>query len=592
MNTTIDFEQYKKEALANKAAAKEALRIKENARQVKKKSKGGASVSKKGSQVAVGSPFPNVATKFDYKRLNIKLLEETAHAAPVARSLWQLQLIAFPWCDFTIIPPESEEEQVDADATKKIQSKIEALDRKVKTAILSAQAMYDVMTYGSAIFEIVWGTDDDGWTIPTAVQRLPAASFRISPAHVTGNTNRYVVGNLLKGIIFDKKPVDADGNPKETGEMQYWQVQDSSGLSVTPVQIPTENIIHIKDARSSFVDGEPYLAGITASISQWEFIRKRFMQTISRVGTPPVKITVGVPQRYLGNDPNAAQQISALPGSSETLADDMMTQLWTYAEALAQNVSADMATVVPEGINYDWQRPTVPINPTDPDQYIIREIIGHIFPRDVLDVLGSAISTSSQPLLDLLKLMVQGWQALCSVPFETELWTKFLEYNGFEGYRIELEWAPLVSPDKQKDVSMALQKFNLHLITLKEARSEVGLETSEEDEAKLKEEYTFYRTGGQQQGGPGGPQDPMAAMFGGGGGQEASAEEDPYAGMFEGEEPETQPNPDEASSLISEGEDLLSQMSQNEASTEDLQVKLNALFNRKYSENLTWLFED
>lgn len=54
MNTTIDFEQYKKDALANKAAAKEALRIKENARQVKKRSKGGASVSKKGSQVAVG----------------------------------------------------------------------------------------------------------------------------------------------------------------------------------------------------------------------------------------------------------------------------------------------------------------------------------------------------------------------------------------------------------------------------------------------------------------------------------------------------------------------------------------------------------
>lgn len=581
----FNYDDYKKQAMQVKQKSAE---IKENARKVKKKT--GATVSKKGT-VAVGTPFPNISTRFDYKRLNIKLLEETAHAAPVARSLWQLQLIAFPWCDFKIIPPESEEEKVDADATKKIQSKIEQLDRKVKTAILSAQAMYDIMTYGSAIFEIVWGTDDDGWTIPTAVQRLPAASFRISPAHVIGNTNRYVVGNLLKGILFDKKPVDADGNPKEVGEMQYWQVQDSSGLSVTPVQIPTENIIHIKDARSSFVDGEPYLAGITASISQWEFIRKRFMQTISRVGTPPVKITVGVPQRYLGNDPNAAQQISALPGSSETLADDMMTQLWTYAEALAQNVSADMATVVPEGINYDWQRPTVPINPTDPDQYIIREIIGHIFPRDVLDVLGSAISTSSQPLLDLLKLMVQGWQALCSVPFETELWTKFLEYNGFEGYRIELEWAPLVSPDTQKDVSMALQKFNLHLITLKEARSEVGLETSEEDEAKLKEEFTFYKTGGQQQGGPGGPQDPMAAMFGGGS-EEGAPPEDPYAGMFGEEEPEVPPNPDEASSLISEGEDLLSQMSQNEDGSENLKIKLNELFNRKYSENLTWLFEN
>lgn len=582
---TFNYDEYKKEALKNKEE-----KIKQNARKPKKSSND-TKVSKRDQQVAVGSPFPNISTKLDYNRISIKLLEETARAAPVARSLWQLQLLSFPFCNYKIISPNKLKE-IDGEATKEILPKIETLDRTIKTAILSAQALFDVITYGSAIFEITWKEDNDGWIVPDVVQRLPAASFRVAPSHVTGNTNRYVVGNLLKGIIFDKNPVDAKGNPKEVGEMQYWQVQDASGLSVTPVQIPTENIIHIKDARSSFVDGEPYLAGITASISQWEFIRKRFMQTISRVGTPPVKITVGVPQRYLGNDPNAAQQISALPGSSETLADDMMTQLWTYAEALAQNVSADMATVVPEGINYDWQRPTVPINPTDPDQYIIREIIGHIFPRDVLDVLGSAISTSSQPLLDLLKLMVQGWQALCSVPFETDLWTKFLEYNGFEGYRIELEWAPLVSPDKQKDVSMALQKFNLHLITLKEARSEVGLETSEEDEAKLKEEYTFYRTGGQQQGGPGGPQDPMAAMFGGVGGQEAPAEEDPYAGMFGGEEPETQPNPDEASSLISEGEDLLSQMSQNEGGSENLQVKLNELFNRKYSENLTWLFED
>ena len=52
---TIDFEQYKKEALANKAAAKEALQIKQNAARQVKKSKGGASVSKKGGQVAVGS---------------------------------------------------------------------------------------------------------------------------------------------------------------------------------------------------------------------------------------------------------------------------------------------------------------------------------------------------------------------------------------------------------------------------------------------------------------------------------------------------------------------------------------------------------
>jgi hypothetical protein len=322
---------------------------------------------------------------------------------------------------------------------------------------------------------------------------------------LSSGNNQYVVGNLLRGIIIDKKEKD----PVQA--KQFWQMQDSSGATSFPVRIPSENVIHIRDAKSRYIDGTPYLLGLTSSISQLEFIRKRMMQTVSRIGAPNAVITVGVPDAYIKE--GAPPQISALPGSSATLTDDMFTQLWGYAAAVSQNLSSDLATVVPNGVKVDWQRPTVPINPTEFDQYIIREITGHIFPRDAVEFIGTAISTSSEPLLDLLKLMVQGWQALCSVPFEQYLWSEFLQKNGFDGYRIELDWAPLVTPDKTKETTMVLQKFNLHIITIKEAREELGLETSDEDIATLVKELGIWKTPGGGQGGMGGQQ-PQGDMQG------------------------------------------------------------------------------
>jgi hypothetical protein len=527
----FSYDDYKKEALAAKGHPKMSLNA---AKKPSRKSGGGSSAKKgtKGSSAVSGTPYPNVSTKFDYRRINIALLEETARSPPVARSLWQLQLVAFPWCDFTVVPPKGSE--LDPKDTEQLEPKIEEIDRRINTAILSAQAMYDIMTYGSAIFEVTWKEDDDGWVVPDVVQRLPASSFRISPSGVTKSTDRYVVGNLLKGIVFDK----------EEQKMQYWQVQNSSGLSVTPVQIPTENIIHIKDSRSQYVDGEPYLAGITSSIAQLEFIRKRMMQTINRVGAPPVKITVGVPKEYMTE---GIQNISsALPGASSTDGDDYFTQLWGYANALAENVTTDAATVIPNGINYDYQRPSIPINPTEPDQYIIREIISHIFPRDILDVLGSAISTSSAPLLDLLKLMVQGWQAICSMPFEQDIWTAFVNKNGFDKYRIELEWAPLVTPDKSKEDSLTLQKLNLHVITVKEARTELGYDTTDEDFNEIVKELGIWKSGPQQPGMGGG------SPFGGGEGEPGASDMTQLP-----EAPGGEPTTEDYSALFNEGNSLL-----------------------------------
>ena len=480
-------------------------------------------ISKKAA--AIGAPFPNVTTYFSGKRTDIKLLEQTARAPPVARSLWQLQLIAFPWFDFKIIPP-SDEDDVDEDQNKELLNKLEEIERRIQTTIMCSQAMYDIITYGSAVFELTWKSDEDGYVVPDVVQRLPAQSFRTTPAGAS-NKNAYIVGNILKGIVFNK----ADN------KYEFYQIQDSYS-SGTPVQIPTEQIIHIKDNRTAYVDGEPYLLGITSTIAQLEFVRKRVMQTASRIGAPKQVATVGIPPEYLkaleaNKIPVAVT--SAVPGvSGGTAADSMLTDLWDLARTVVENQNSDIAVAVPNGIKLDWERPSIPFNPTEIDAYLIKEAIYHIFPRDILEVAAQAISTTSSPLLELLKMMVQGWQSICTIQFENLLWNKFLEYNGFEGYRIEIEWASLIPPDQQKIESMAMAQFNLHTITLNECRTKMGLPPLDpapwmdglSEREILEKEISLWRTGQLPQemgaGGMGGD------MFGGmdmGGEEESLPEE-------------------------------------------------------------------
>jgi len=77
-----------------------------------------------------------------------------------------------------------------------------------------------------------------------------------------------------------------------------------------------------------------------------------------------------------------------------------------------------------------------------------------------------------------------------------------------------------------------LQKFNLHIITLNECRSEIGLPILDPapwmenltDREILEKELTMWRTGGmQQQGGAGGMD--LAALLGG-------SSETPTRGIF------------------------------------------------------------
>ena len=196
-----------------------------------------------------------------------------------------------------------------------------------------------------------------------------------------------------------------------------------------------------------------------------------------------------------------------------------------------ENQSADLAVAVPRGIELSWDQGHVAFNPTEIDNYLIKEAISHIFPRDMLEIQTAAISATSQPLLQLLKMMVQGWQNMCSKAFQEQVWNKFLEYNGYTGWTVTFDWDDLIPQDEQVKQNIALQRFTNHIITLDEARESLGLPALDPapwmegltTREILEKELTLWRNpmvGQQQQGGmPGMPPD-MESMFGGMGGEE------------------------------------------------------------------------
>jgi len=424
-----------------------------------------------------GSAYPSLSLGFDAaKRVDIKTLDMIKRVGPVQRSIRQLRLISFPYFTFKIVPPKDVPE--DSDELRDLINMMEEFDRKyVKTTALCNQAFEDVITYGSAIFEVVWDSID-GWNIPTLVQRLPAKSFSAQASETT-DVNRFMVGNLLKGIAYDR----------QSRTMLYNQSQ-GQGMYVA---IPSDRIIHIRDECSEYVDGESYLAGIVHTIQQLDFVRKRFMQFMNRFGTPQMIATVGVPDSM---QDDMGTQTTLMPGGTSSPSDGVFTQLWEYMSKVVENQSADQAILIPDGAEVKWQSVNAAIDPTVPDAYLIREAILHLFPRDFVDVIAQSISTTSTPLVLLLKMIIQGWQQIVSIPFEEKIWTEFLALNGYEGYRVELEWASVVPVDEEKRDRLAMQEFLAHVITLDQARAKMGLPPlSDEERVQIYEELDVWRSG-------------------------------------------------------------------------------------------------
>jgi len=364
---------------------------------------------------------------------------------PVQGLLLPISKIAFNGYD--IVPRPPEEEKANEAKIAEARRGLRMADKVVQSRSNIRQTFFDTLGFRHSIYNYSLKTEEQ-WTIPDVFKHLPAVSFEAAPDNTRGS-DRYFSDPLLKGIV-----TDADDD-----SIHYWQSQSRSGK---PVEIEADQIFHIQDRTPGELS---YIASIIPTIRQWGFARSQaVMKYLQRVAAPNA---VGVID---------FQYVTAMMGDGQgdegylgTKTMGIPSEVWDYLDKVIKAQSTDTAFLMPPGTKLDY--PTLSARPPiEIDQYLIREITSHLIPVNILDTLGSAISKSSTPALELFQLIVNGWREICARPFE-EFYSKLLEDNGFIGWTCEFQWWPIVPEDKAQVHREALDGAMNRLITVNEYRA-------------------------------------------------------------------------------------------------------------------------
>lgn len=367
-----------------------------------------------------GQEFTDTDSYYQNPTMDVNLVRNVSKHYLLARILKQIDDFAFNGAKIRVVPPEDESKDISEDEIDEVQAKISAIDNKIiKTTTRMRQATYDSIIYGSAVFERIIGTIED-WKAPVIMKRLPAFSFCEQPAG-RSDPRMYVAGQILLGIIYDKKK----------GSYEYWQKQDNASA---PVQIPTKNVIHIRDEISEAVDGESFVAKVVPLIRKLEVADMALSQTVHRAGAPLLWIQV----KEYRDQPIVKGQGMWTPKKA-----------FEEGKKIAVNHGRNNAMVAPDIIQPIPLDYTLPLNPIEVVNSYELRILKALIPRDFLEREGDSISSSSAPTLKLITMIAEGWREKVSRPF-IEMWNNVLEENGYHGWTIEVEWTDL-DPESEID---------------------------------------------------------------------------------------------------------------------------------------------
>lgn len=411
-----------------------------------------------GSQGAAGQSRPITVASSGFVALdrNITASHITASfsVGPVQEVLIPTARIAFPGFEFKVEPPEGEkanEQKID-EALKGLKQS-DVVMRRLENIRL---AWFDTTGYRHSFYNYSMKTEGQ-WTLPDPFFHMPADSFSQAPRSLYNN-EKYYTDPLLKGYVVDRTD----------NSEHYYQTQTRTG---DPVELDPETVLHLSDEAV----GSSILAGVIPSIRQWQYARgKAVMGYLQRAAAPNAVATID--PVYLDLD-YAGDKTLGIP-----------TELWSYLSELIKMQSTDTAFLVPPGTNLSY--PAINArSPIEIDQYLKREIYNHLVPTSLLDTLGSSISKSSAPALELLNLLANGWREVTAAKFEA-FDTKLLADNGFDGFRVFYEWWPILPKDIASESARTATGVQVGYITINEARKQAGLaELDEEGLARLLEEH-------------------------------------------------------------------------------------------------------
>ena len=465
--------------------------------------------------IPVSTEYP-WTTAYQDKRLDAEKLLAIMEMGIVDRLLWQIIDMILNGRDIQAIPPVSEDSNALSQQANEVKQDLLAIDRKLDMGTSMARGWIDFVGFGSGLIELGLPIDETGkvidwsqidvkelnddqkdklvkesdkktlgwgqietrdgvtWQAPEWMLPLDAFSFATLPPICT-NPWKYVPGRMLPGIVWD---IDAK-------EMMYWQVQ-RFGVQI-PTRIPAGRILQIKDKKARYNDGKSYVAGIAATAAQLEAVRKSLMQSVMTHGAQRLIIKV--------NEQKDAQGTPALNPFGKKNEPRFKTA-YDSAGNFVKNYNNNSAGVL-WGPDHDviWAPGTNLGDATTPDEYLKKEILNHLIPRDFIEQNGAAVSKSSGPLLDLMFLVIHAWRDIISAPFE-ELYNQILEANGFTGWKCKFTYTDPDISDSGPVAQRSLDACKNGLITLDRYYQETDRDPIQEDERKKLLEWHSIVTGG------------------------------------------------------------------------------------------------
>jgi hypothetical protein len=151
-----------------------------------------------------------------------------------------------------------------------------------------------------------------------------------------------------------------------------------------------------------------------------------------------------------------------------------INDLITYANDLVVNQGTATAKVALPGLKLEYPAISLPVNPTDPDKYLLQEIIAHFFSRDILEVTAQAISATSAPGKAVLDMLIASYRETNGAPWEKWWYDTMLEPNGFGDLYLTFDWFDWTPQDQQANVDQATKQFMAGGLLINDYRKKLG----------------------------------------------------------------------------------------------------------------------
>jgi hypothetical protein len=360
---------------------------------------------------------------------------------------------AFPGFDIVPHPPGGTEAS-DQQFTE-VNRGLKLADRIIKTLDQVRWAFYDTLGFRHSFFNFAMKMEGN-WVLPSEWIHLPAESFSKAPASAIDDKT-FWRDPLICGYVIDRRD----------GSKHYYQSQSTFGQ---PVEIPEAQIFHVTDDTPGNLS---ILAAILPTIDFWHFCRKALGLTVQRTGAPNAIARTSLEAINVWKESYDGPIEMGLPKS-----------VWDHLNEIVKLQGTGTAFNVPPGSELVYPPVSMPMRPTEIDQYIKRDILTHLIPNAMLDTLGNAISKSSQPALDFFIILANGWREVCAKPFET-FYTSLLNDNGFTDWTVTFEWWPIIPKDVAAEHARVHASFGSGLLLINEARTQTG--QPELDEAGIEQ---------------------------------------------------------------------------------------------------------